>query len=282
MQIRRRHGRRWKDVPLLPILILAAPIVLIFLVASHQRRAFGLIATTTTTTTTTTTITTSSTIMKTKVPQEETTTTTTTTNGNVRMIESKPRISYTLVAEEGDSSSQHSFRYVATEEWKDGSSHAVTIERWAQLMAHNDTDYAQQLAMNLTQILKVRDIINDALVTTQKYIFLVFCQSGCSRCFLVVEPFLKILTFHWRRFVFGVLAKIHRLHPFLVSFLKPRDVPSRMPIEKSLNLSLSSRTNWHDLPKSVTPMPLKNIGQPVVVTNNNKNINNHHHRWLRA
>jgi hypothetical protein len=76
----------------------------------------------------------------------------------------RPKVTYTAVAdtesghdvlryadmEEGDV-----LRYAAMEEGPDGSMRPLTIYRWAYLMAHEDSSYAQDLALNLTTILKV-------------------------------------------------------------------------------------------------------------------------------
>jgi hypothetical protein len=61
--------------------------------------------------------------------------------------------------EESNSDDDRVLRYAAWEERADGSTQSVSIELWASLMAHKDTSYAQELALNLTNILKVRHVL---------------------------------------------------------------------------------------------------------------------------
>jgi hypothetical protein len=67
----------------------------------------------------------------------------------------RPKVIYARV---DDGADKLIVRYKAVEQAKNGSQHSISILRWAQLMAHEDVKYAQELALNLTGILKVRKI----------------------------------------------------------------------------------------------------------------------------
>jgi hypothetical protein len=67
----------------------------------------------------------------------------------------RPKVIYARV---DDGADKLIVRYKAVEQAKNGSQHSISILRWAQLMAHEDVNYAQELALNLTSILKVRKI----------------------------------------------------------------------------------------------------------------------------
>jgi hypothetical protein len=119
MQIRRPIQRKLKDIPFLPVVLLSAPIVFIFLLSS-------------------------------KFHHKEPTSSSTMRSG-VKGCFAQPAIAYDLVSTEKES---NVLRYAATEKCKDGLPEPVTVERWAHLMTHNDTAYAQNLALNFTEILK--------------------------------------------------------------------------------------------------------------------------------
>jgi hypothetical protein len=129
MQIRRPKRRRWH--PLLAFLLLSAPVVLIFWISTsvsgRQHHEQG---------------------------HTDTDIDTDMVNHHllVPLVE-KPRITYERVPQE-DAKIK---RYMALEErQEDGKMQPLTIQKWAQLMTHNDTTYAQHLALNLTHILQVR------------------------------------------------------------------------------------------------------------------------------
>jgi hypothetical protein len=58
----------------------------------------------------------------------------------------RPKVSYTRV---DDGADKQILLYVAVEQTKNGSQHPISIQRWAGLMAHEDVNYAQELALNL-------------------------------------------------------------------------------------------------------------------------------------
>ena len=148
MRIRRPKRRRWQEVPVLAFLLLSAPVVLIFWISTRISRHHP---------------------PPDKVSTDDMMMMLVNHNHNhplglVPLVET-PRITYDLVvvavveqkADDQSKSNKNMIRYRALEERpEDGSLQPLSIQKWAQLMSHNDTTYAQQMALNLTHILHVR------------------------------------------------------------------------------------------------------------------------------
>jgi hypothetical protein len=119
---------RWKDLSLRSKFLVSVPILLLVLLlsvfssdlistTSHQNQDIGL-----------------------KMPKSKS-----------KNATEGPKVTYTAVAD----SDPNVLRYAAMEEGTDGGSmRPLTIYRWANLMAHEDSSYARQLALNLTTLLK--------------------------------------------------------------------------------------------------------------------------------
>jgi hypothetical protein len=127
MQIRRPKRRRWAGVS---FLLLSAPVVLIFWISTSYNNRHH--------------------------PQDHDQgggddTAMANNNHLLVPIVEKPRITYELVKQ-----NSKIIRYGASEEQEDGTKKPLTIQKWAQLMTHNDTTYAQVMALDLTLILQVR------------------------------------------------------------------------------------------------------------------------------
>jgi hypothetical protein len=93
----------------------------------------------------------------------------------------RPNVIYTrVVLDDGNDEERQVLRYAAFEQAKNGSQqhHPISIQRWAGLMAHKDIHYAQELALNLTSILKV---------SNRKVLVIHFVRKilpfGCWECF---------------------------------------------------------------------------------------------------